>query len=259
MPSSGDQIPFERSQLRLPLGKAQAELRRLRSHLARLNPDAFDVEKLDARVHGVLRRVFTTSIEVEGYRNAIGTKLALEDRVRWVSRLEGILGNYASVEHAVASVDPPARRVLLVHGRDEGVLHAVARFLETLGLAVDVLMESPDKSEILLGKIEKAEPDLVLVLLTPDDEATDGRRARQNVVFELGYFMGRLGRDRVRLLTKAPVVLPSDIAGMLRLDLESGVEWRSRLSAELSACGFQYTREDLQKALSLHHDRGGSS
>jgi len=72
---------------------------------------------------------------------------------------------------------------------------------------------------------------IAFVLMTPDDQVVDAsgrtiaRRARQNVIFELGYFLGRLGRSngRVLILTKGDVEIPSDIAGIVRIDISAGV------------------------------------
>jgi predicted nucleotide-binding protein len=80
---------------------------------------------------------------------------------------------------------------------------------------------------------ESKDTDFVFVLLTPDDKEADTsdsddakRRARQNVIFEMGYFLGQLTRrtGRVVLLHKGPIELPSDIAGLVYVDISHGIE-----------------------------------
>ncbi|HET6332086.1 MAG TPA: nucleotide-binding protein, partial [Polyangiales bacterium] len=105
---------------------------------------------------------------------------------------------------------PGTRRVFVVHGRDESAKEAVARFLAKLDLEPIILHEQPNQGRTVIEKFEgSADVDFAVVLLTPDDtgELADGSgepkpRARQNVIFELGYFVGRLGRSRVCALHK---------------------------------------------------------
>ena len=85
---------------------------------------------------------------------------------------------------------------------------------------------------------------LAVVLLTPDDEGrlqggTDLKpRARQNVIFELGYFAGILGRNRVCALTKGDVEIPSDYDGVIYITLDDSGGWKLRIVKELKAAGF---------------------
>src|SRR5436190_249562 len=99
---------------------------------------------------------------------------------------------------------PPSLDVFIVHGRDEAAKQAVARYLERLDLEPIILHERPNRGRSLIEKIEANSMGVgyVVVLLTPDDvgklndesEAL-GPRARQNVIFELGWFLGKVGRD----------------------------------------------------------------
>jgi hypothetical protein len=108
-------------------------------------------------------------------------------------------------------------RVFLVHGRDDGAKEATARFLERLGITAVILHEQPNLGKTLIEKLEHyGNVPFAVVLLTPDDEgrtqgaSTLNPRARQNVVLELGYFVGLLGRKRVCALYRGGVELPSD-------------------------------------------------
>jgi predicted nucleotide-binding protein len=147
----------------------------------------------------------------------------------------------------------PAREIFVVHGRDEAVKQAVARFLDKLNLSPIILHEQPDKGRTVIQKFEDhADVGFAVVLLTPDDEGrlkedTDFRpRARQNVILELGYFLGKLGRARVCALKADGVEEPSDLHGVLYISFDPGGQWRLTLVRELKAAGIDV---DMNRAL----------
>lgn len=124
----------------------------------------------------------------------------------------------------------------IVHGHDESARRELKDYLQnTLGFPEPtVLHEQPSLGKVILEKFEHhaEESSLVFVLLTPDDamaaageENAGKRRARQNVIFELGFFLGKLGRrsGRVLLLHKGELELPSDIAGLVYIDISNGI------------------------------------
>jgi predicted nucleotide-binding protein len=145
-----------------------------------------------------------------------------------------------------------SRKVFLVHGHDEAVKLAVARFLEKLGLEPVILHEQPNKGQTVIEKFEaNSDVGFAVVLLTPDDEgrAATGKdlrpRARQNVILELGYFIGKLCRPRVCALYKEGVELPSDIHGVIYVPYDGAGGWRLELARELKAAGIDV---DLNRA-----------
>lgn len=98
-----------------------------------------------------------------------------------------------------------------------------------------ILHEQSNRGRTLIEKFEQVsnDSDVVFVLLTPDDRIAqpnesddDKRRARQNVIFEMGYFLGKLGRSsgKVILLYKGQLELPSDISGIVYINIDHGVE-----------------------------------
>jgi predicted nucleotide-binding protein len=150
---------------------------------------------------------------------------------------------------AADSGEDNRRDVFIVHGHDEGVKQGVARFLEKLGINPIILHELADRGRTIIQKFEDhADVRFAVVLLTPDDEgrargASDLReRARQNVILELGYFIGRLGRSNVCALKTEGVEEPSDLRGVLYTPLDSANAWHMRLAKELKAAGFDIDR-----------------
>jgi predicted nucleotide-binding protein len=140
-----------------------------------------------------------------------------------------------------------ARKVFLVHGHDEAALQAAARFVERLGLEAIILREQPNQGRTIIEKFQEcaAEIGFAIVLLTPDDlgfttAAPEQARARQNVIFELGYFTGKLGRGRACLLRKGEVEIPSDLYGVIYTDMDVADGWKRKLAQELKAAGFDF-------------------
>ena len=135
-------------------------------------------------------------------------------------------------------------QVFIIHGRDHGTRDTVTRFLERLGLEPLILQEQPDRGRTIIEKFEDhAQCNFAVALFTPDDVGglTDDAlqpRSRQNVIFEFGYFIGKLGRDRVRALVKGNPEIPSDYSGVLYIPIDKGGGWRMRLIGELTTAGF---------------------
>ena len=146
------------------------------------------------------------------------------------------------------------RRVFVVHGRDEARKHEVAHFLSKLQLEPVILHEQPSRGRTIIEKFEDySDVAYAVILLTPDDvgklasEKTEPRpRARQNVGFELGFFVGRLGRNRVCALHQGNTELPSDYGGVVYIPLDEGGAWKMSLGKELKEAG---VKVDLNKAI----------
>jgi DNA-binding NarL/FixJ family response regulator len=140
-------------------------------------------------------------------------------------------------------------KLFIVHGQDEAAKYELKNYLQnTLKLPEPIILhEQPSLGRTIIEKFEEEtrKVDLVFVLLTPDDEPSGSsesndlkRRARQNVVFEMGYFYGKLQRKtgRILLLYKGYLELPSDIAGVVYIDITGGIEAAGEtIRRELSA------------------------
>jgi hypothetical protein len=142
----------------------------------------------------------------------------------------------------------PDGPVFVVHGHAEATLHQTVRVLEkATGREVIVLHEQPNSGRTILEKFEDhaATASYAVVLLTADDvggiaTADDqSPRGRQNVVFELGFFFGKLGRQRVAVLLDAGVEKPSDIDGLVYIPLDRGGAWKQAIAKELAAANIE--------------------
>lgn len=146
------------------------------------------------------------------------------------------------------------RRVFIVHGRNEQVKVNVARFIERAGLEAIILHEQANKGTATV--IDKLEANtgvgFAIVILTGDDEGklksdsiNSTPRARQNVVFEWGYLIGKLGRSRVMALYEPGVDIPSDLGGVTYTLIDAQGTWRNEVARELDAAGIEFNHKAL--------------
>lgn len=143
------------------------------------------------------------------------------------------------------------RKAFIVHGHNEATKERTARFLEKLGFAAIILHEQVNGGKTIIEKLEHfTDVGFGIVLYTPDDVGEElankdqlQPRARQNVVFEHGLLIGKLGRNRVfPLVIDHSVELPSDINGMVYM---SDRNWEFDLAKEIKALGFQIDINEL--------------
>jgi predicted nucleotide-binding protein len=178
-----------------------------------------------------------------------------------ITRLEGLielLNTEQEIQrNVVISKTQPAterHRIFLVHGHDDAALQQLARFLEKLDQEIVILREQANRGQTIIEKFEDySDVGFAVVLLTPDDKggsiavSTEEHlpRARQNVIFELGFFLGKLGRSHVCVLYSKGVDIPSDYSGVLYVELDKEGGWKLRLAKELKTVGFSI---DMNKA-----------
>ena len=178
----------------------------------------------------------------------------LHDDIRTrINQLESIWGYLELIPEEIAETggtQPATRgtsgnRVFVVHGHDAESKQAVARTIERLGLESVVLQEQPNQGRTIIEKFEDyADVSFAVVLLTEDDQGASINephnlqpRARQNVIFELGFFIGKLGRAKVCALHKGNVEILSDFAGVLWVPMDPSGAWRIGLAREMKAAG----------------------
>lgn len=149
---------------------------------------------------------------------------------------------------ASAPVVRNKRKVFIVHGRDNEAKQEVARFLSDRGLEPIILHEQASSGMTIIEKIEcyTNDADFALVLYTPCDlgrgvhesKIPPHNRARQNVVFEHGYLMAKLGRKNVCALVKGEIETPNDISGVVYVPLDGFGGWKIEVTKELRVCGY---------------------
>lgn len=136
-------------------------------------------------------------------------------------------------------------KIFIVHGHDELAKIQVARFIEKLGLKPIILHEQASGSQTIIEKIEsESDVGFGIVLYTPCDRGAKESetnnlqsRARQNVVFEHGFLIGKLGRNNVCPLVKGIVETPNDISGIVYTPMDSD-GWQISLAKELRKAGY---------------------
>jgi predicted nucleotide-binding protein len=146
---------------------------------------------------------------------------------------------------SVKLIVPLSKRVFVVHGQDAGARDAVARFLDSIGFESVVLHERANRGMTVIEKVEaNSDVGFAVVLLTPDDigclkDGVPEARPRQNVVLELGYFIGKLGRGKVCALKRGDMEIPSELAGVVWETMDDNGGWKPALTRELHAAGHQ--------------------
>jgi predicted nucleotide-binding protein len=226
----------------------------------------------------LLQQMFTSPKIAEEYRRSFGIVAltreryleekidslhqSIDDKIRRLTSVNERL-ELIPLAPGVGQAPPPSKgspsvasgKVFVVRGHDEGTRESVARFIGNLGLTPIILHEQASQGRTVVEKLERhGDVGYAVILLTPDD--VGGKmgtspddllpRARQNVIMELGYFLGRLGRERVCALHRGELELPSDYMGVVYISFDSEGGWRLTLAKELKEAGFNV---DMNRAL----------
>ncbi len=141
------------------------------------------------------------------------------------------------------------KTVFIIHGHDNQLKADVQLLLTRAGVGNVVLHEQADKGRTIIDKLinETEIAGYAIALLTPDDITHVGNnRARQNVILEIGYFLGKLGKERLRMIVKGDIEIPSDLQGILYEKYDLSGAWKIKLLKELQAVGIYV---DIQTAI----------
>ena len=137
-------------------------------------------------------------------------------------------------------------QVFIVHGHDELAKLDMANFISSLGLEPIILHMQANSGRTIIEKIEHySNVGFGIVLYTPCDvgakvgDLTGSYRGRQNVVFEHGFLIGKLGRSRVAAIVKGQIELPNDISGVVYIPLDEKCLWQEDIKKEMRAVGYQ--------------------
>ncbi|MPN24728.1 hypothetical protein SDC9_172130 [bioreactor metagenome] len=146
------------------------------------------------------------------------------------------------------------QKVFVVHGHDEAILYSVSSFLQKIDMEPIILKDQPNKGLSVIEKFENEAKNagFCISIFSPDDvgrvdnkEDKLQKRARQNVIFELGYFTGLLGRDRTCVLYKDGVEIPSDYNGVIYIKFDSEGAWKTTLAREMRVAGMNMNIDKL--------------
>ena len=151
-------------------------------------------------------------------------------------------------------IESKSKKVFIVHGHNQDKKNTVARYLENLGLKPIILHEHSNKGRTIIEKFEDySDVPFAIALITADDLGCSKKlykskknleyRARQNVVFELGFFVGKLGRDKVCILYEKDVVFPSDYKGVVYYSFQGN--WKLGIAKELKSSGFNIETDNI--------------
>lgn len=157
----------------------------------------------------------------------------------------------------------PTDKIFLVHGHNNLMLESVARTIQQLHLQPIILREEEDFGKTIIEKFEKnaSEANFAVILLSCDDMAVSKKnlekenkekefkaqylpRARQNVIYEMGYFTGMLDCNHVFLLVEDGVETPGDLDGIIYTSFTTS-DWRFKLVKRLQACGYKVSADDI--------------
>jgi len=269
------------AQMQTAISRIQRGIRELQDFDPTTVRDRSDVriKSLEASIKQVLTQAFSDESERRLYEAAasldrapltMGAKTPLQEVVQGLTRgkeqaiellnraIQALedkiadLGEAASQDPAVVSAEL-SKDVFIVHGHDSLAKAEVARVIERAGLNAVILHEQPNAGRTIIEKFEGhgGSAGFAVVLLTPDDVGGPDReqlrpRARQNVIGEMFWFAGKLGRQRVCALKKGDVEMPSDFAGVGYTEMDDRGAWKTELLRELDAAGYEV---DWRKAL----------
>ena len=143
-------------------------------------------------------------------------------------------------------------KVFIVHGHDDAAKEAVARFVERIGFEAIILHEQASSGKTIIEKIEaNSNVGFAIVIYTPCDLGASQKqkdqlkpRPRQNVVFEHGYLIGKIGRENVCALVKGDIEKPTDISGVVYTPMDEAGGWKLAVANEMKESGYEV---DLNK------------
>lgn len=196
--------------------------------------------KITSCIHNLVRGLVIPF--VRDYKDYIGSSRTIE------TKLKGHENNMTAQTN---------KKIFVVHGHDNHARDMVANFLERNDFDPIVLHERANGGRTIIEKIEaNSDVGFAVILLTPDDlgkakgEDELQFRARQNVILELGYFIGKLGRNKVCAFKSEELEIPTDFSGIMWSSLDSMGAWKQSLWKELKEAGYEMDSEKMLKSLS---------
>lgn len=150
------------------------------------------------------------------------------------------------------TMDTDNRKVFIVHGHDDIAKMEAAYFLSRAGFTPIILHEQPSAGKTIIEKIEEYTDVCYGIVLYTEcdlghakDEKDEHPRARQNVVFEHGYLIAKLGRSRVTALVKGKVETPGDISGVVYTEMDVAGAWKNELANNMLKVGIPFDKTKI--------------
>ncbi|MCD8436016.1 nucleotide-binding protein [Tenacibaculum dicentrarchi] len=172
----------------------------------------------------------------------------LEDRIEYLDALheKSELIQFNTEEKSFSKNNNNLNQVFIVHGHDDEAKIKTARFVEKIGFEAIILHEQASSSMSIIEKIEEySNVGFGIILYTPCDIGSKQTnklelksRARQNVVFEHGFLIGKIKRENVCALVKGNVELPNDISGVVYIQMDNENSWKYTIAKEMKASGY---------------------
>lgn len=240
----------------MPIIKPQRALSKLKEYLDEIDRlsklkyyEGQDKEsKLDLKIKALISNAFDNpNRKIEEYNNNVNwffevvgkSKTDHEKQEDYLSRLtsmEGFLESYQEElqmitdDNEIDKVQRNSNEVFIIHGHDMEALREIEILLDARwGLKIIILSDMPGKGRTLIEKFEEEakKASYAFAILTPDDviqlPTHEYLQARPNVIFELGWFYGRLGHEKVCILNKKGAVIHSDLAGISRIEFDKSI------------------------------------
>lgn len=184
--------------------------------------------------------------ELEKFKTRVDAKLKNLKKLRAKTELLKVNSKIIQNTDETPTIQLDKSQVFIVHGHDDEAKSKTARFVEKLGFEVIILHEQASSSMSIIEKIEEySNVGFGIVLYTPCDiggkqiEKPELKsRARQNVVFEHGFLIGKIKRENVCALVKGDVELPNDISGVVYVQMDNADSWKYTIAKEMKASGY---------------------
>jgi predicted nucleotide-binding protein len=191
---------------------------------------------------------------VQSFKNKVKYKLDnLKSLLTRTELLKSQVTNNSHISTATAKNILSKTQVFIVHGHDEAAKTKTARFIDKLGLEAIILNEQASGSKTVIEKIEAySNVGFGIVLYTPcdtgakkEEKSNFKNRARQNVVFEHGFLIGKIGRENVCALVKGEIETPNDISGVVYVKMDDDDAWHLKIARELRNSGYEIDMNKL--------------
>ncbi len=228
--------------------------------------DSATLDRLSRRLRMIINHSLENSDYIEDFNDIYFSPIAIYSGMKDASFVEAWLSGKSKTinlidtiieeltlfknvkNHSNANVNSHIDRskVFIVHGHDDGAKNEVARFIEKLGFEAKILHEQVDSGATIIEKLEKhTDVGFAIVLYTACDiggvrsKPEDLKpRARQNVVFEHGLLIGKIGRANVVALVKGDLEIPNDISGVVYKSMDISGAWKYSIAKEMKSSGY---------------------